>query len=227
MRTLTAPAPMRALLAYHGRLTASSLRGSLPALGALTLLFLWGSGDPLKASVLPLVGSCLLGLGVTFQGLMDRSETFLAGLPVTRAQVVQARYLASLAGLSFGAFLPLGFGLLLHLGLPGHFPVVPTEAWGVATLTLLAEALLLFAFLPLAFRHGGPKGAGLFSAGFVITLAAYLSWRGFQPAVEDLANLGGRILDLAPWTWGALILTLLLGLLSQALASKGYEKRGL
>lgn len=230
MRPLTAPSPMVALLRHHLTLVRRSLGWTVTVLTGLSLLILHGASEvtaPTMLAALTLIWSFALGLLPGAAGLLDRTETFLVGLPVTRSQMVKARYLATLLGLSLGTFLPLGLGVLVHALAPTTFRAVPADVWGVAALMLLGGALLAFAFLPLAFRFGGPRGAAVFSAGLLILVSGLLAWKGLLGLSDLVLAVSTPLLDHAPRAWGTAAGALGLGVASASLATRSYLRREL
>lgn len=230
MHPLNPPSPLKALLRHHLTLVQRSLGWTVAVLTGLSLMSLHGASEvaaPTMIATLSLVWSFVLGILPGAAGLMDRTETFLVGLPATRSQMVQARYLATLIGLSLGVFLPLALGMLVHALAPATFWAVPGEVWGIAALMLLGEALLTFGFLPLAYHFGGPRGAAVFSAGLLVAVTGLLAWKGLLGVSDLVLEVSTPLLDHAPWAWGAGAGALALGMASLSLAIRAYRRRAL
>jgi ABC-type transport system involved in multi-copper enzyme maturation permease subunit len=191
--------------------------------------------------------SALLAFGSVALEENQRTELLWNSLPVSRAEVVMARYLTALIGMTIG--LALGWALAQVAARP-----VPTGALGSATFTSLSAHALMFGllafsaavFLPLSFRFGAGRGLVLFSAVSVGTLIVvsllaqlYLSAKGYPSPLFDpqaWRAAGPRLIaQLAEWLAPRLtrLLALLVGVsivalgLSCAVAQRLYETRDL
>jgi CubicO group peptidase (beta-lactamase class C family) len=150
----------------------------------------------------------------------DSIETFLWALPVSRTQIVVARYLASLIGLAAGLALPLALGCLCHAVGSAEFRHTPlADIAAGTTLVGLVWCAALFLFLPFQFRFGGERGMGYFLASALlagIALILRFGW-DFAGLVQRFLTLGDTLLE------GKAILRLVLATLALGLASLGVS----
>lgn len=168
----------------------------------------------------------LLIIVSTFQGLTFDVEAFLAALPVSRAQLVRARYLTSLLGLLAGVALPLVVAGLAHALAPGRVAApTPMELRSVGMLAML-DLLGLYVFLPFIHAFEASKGILAFSAALILALAGGLAWKGLDGAAA-LFHFFQRALA-QPMDVLALLAGLLaFGLASMSLSSWAYARRAL
>jgi hypothetical protein len=174
------------------------------------------------------------------------ADHLAASLPVTRADIVTARYVSAASGLAAGAILFVLYG---HLTMAVASSRV-TARWqgspswasadGVAAF-LLVGLLVIAVFLPFFFRWGLPLGLSLFSATAVVALAAVAAlaraaWRSPDDAREAQSwseTLRGWLLALSA-SWGPWVASLIviagaaaLGALSLRLSTRFYQRREL
>lgn len=153
-------------------------------------------------------------------------EPYVCALPVSRGQIVAARYGSALAALLIALLLPLGLGLAARsLGLNAMEGLpLPDALLGLAALGLILSAVL-FLYLPFHFRFGGERGLGAFAAsGLAGLLILFVALGGrrllahpFGPTLEALERLPVRLGILAAW-FG-------LGVPSLALSWASYRRR--
>ncbi|MBK8727431.1 MAG: ABC-2 transporter permease [Holophagaceae bacterium] len=143
------------------RRQALTLAPVLALVLALTVLKL-AQGQSEKFLMGCLFSASLLGGLVAFQGLASDAEDFLLALPVSRAQVVRARYLTSLAALALGLALPLATSAAAHALSPESVPAPGAETVAMTGLLGLGLAAGLAAFLPFVYHFGSPKGPIVF-----------------------------------------------------------------
>ena len=180
------------------------------------------------------------------------ADQFVAGLPVTRAAIVSARYASAIGGLVVGAAL---FALYGHATAAvateraaAHWQGAPSWATvdGVAAF-LSIGFVAVAAFLPFFFRWGLPIGAALFSASAAVALSAGTvvarALSSTTPAGDVLAGITGSLswseavrgwlLALSgawgPWMAGLALLlgAAALGAASVRLSIRFYESRDL
>ena len=165
---------------------------------------------------------------VTIEWRAD-ADRVVAGLPVTRATIVQARYVSALGGLALGAALYLLYGYVVS--------AVASEAtlhrWhGVAGWTSLDGVLafavagyaLIIGFLPFFFRFNLPLGASLFavSAGLMVSAVMALGgFAGFSWSLSGASSIGW------PAWLAAVAVAVALGAFSTWLSVRFYESRDL
>lgn len=178
---------------------------------------------------------------------LQGTETLWCSLPVTRREIVLARYLTALIGSALGLAFSRGVAWLLQIAGPlpgGRQPADP----GLAAYVILFLLLSLIAafFLPFAFRHGAGKGSLMFAAfgmGGIILASA------LAQAALYLAGLSNPMLAPEAWTvaegtseasvvawldrWGPVLLACLAAVtafaltISAGLSRQFYEARDL
>jgi len=155
-------------------------------------------------------------------------EPFLWALPVSRTQIVVARYLSSLLGLIAGLALPMLVALILHqLRRMGFQEAVVSDLFaGMASIALILAAGL-FLYLPFHFRFGGDRGVGYFMAsllGAAVMATILVGWDGMS-LVARVFTLSNALLDggmvLLKWALGVLTL----GIVSLTLSVFFYRRR--
>ena len=180
------------------------------------------------------------------------ADHFVAGLPVTRAAIVSARYASAIGGLVVGAAL---FALYGHATAAvateraaAHWQGAPSWATvdGVAAF-LSIGFVAVAAFLPFFFRWGLPIGAALFSASAAVALsvgtAVARTLSGTTAAGEVLAGITGSLswseavrgwllalsASWGPWVAAPMVLAgaAVLGAASLRLSIRFYEAREL
>ncbi len=162
---------------------------------------------------------------VTLQGLTLPVEGFLLALPISRAQVVRAKYLTSLLGWALGLALPLATAWAAHLVAPAWVPPASPTALGIVSLggTLFALGILLG--LPLVYRFGPSKGLMIFSALAILVPAGALAWKGANGCMDVLEAFGTRWLEQPLFALSVVATTLLLGLGSLRFSEGAYRRR--
>lgn len=166
-------------------------------------------------------------LGLLILEWRQDADRFVASLPVTRGDMVRARYagalgaavVATVAYAAYGSLL-LGFATeRLLQRWPGPRGWESTQGLAVFFLTVW---LLTVAYLPFYFRSGLAKGTWLFlgsvGAG-AVAVAALLRWRGLSSSVGEGAS-GFTVLV-------AMAAGALLGWASLRLSVRFYERRDL
>ena len=171
------------------------------------------------------LATILMALAV-FQNLRDSVEPFVCALPVSRAQIVLARYAVSLTGLALGLALALALGWAVgRLGLRWSQEIdLSIVRAGLGCQGFLLGAVL-FLYLPFHFRFGGDRGLGVFAAAGVSCLLAILLAFGVEGTLDRTLALATRLIDDRAFLLGAGIGWLLLGAGSLALAIAGYRRR--
>jgi hypothetical protein len=171
------------------------------------------------------------------------AERFVASLPVSRADVVKARYAGAVAaalvatplyGLYGHALAAVGRDRLLRIW-SGHAP--GWESWEGFLAFFLVVSLVSFAFLPLHFRLGLGRGSAVFGASaLTLALLGSLASRsvagggsGALPGEALRTGLGRLSLAWGPWVTiaAALAATAAAGALSCLLSVRSYERRDL
>ncbi len=204
------------------RRQALALAPVLALILALAVLKL-AQGQPAKFLMGCLFSASLLGGLVAFQGLASDMEGFLLALPVSRIQVVRARYLTSLAALALGLALPLAVAATAHALAPESVPAPGAEIVAMTGLLGLGLAAGLAAFLPFVYHFGSPKGpivfmsllglaclvlSGVTSADAVFEALLHLLDRALEHREVALRLAGGVLLFVAAslgfsgWTYG-------------------------
>jgi hypothetical protein len=161
-----------------------------------------------------------------FQNLRDTVEPFLLALPVSRAQVVGARFISV-----FGVMV-LVFLAIFLLAWAGHrlgYGWARDVQLGDLAVGLGLQGFLLgagvFLYLPFHFRFGGDLGIGFFLGSLVanlVTLLLICGWRGLLAHGTTLAQ---RLLDggaFLAWVAGGWVLV---GVLSVGLSIRAYGTR--
>ena len=151
-------------------------------------------------------------------------EPFLCALPVSRGQIVTARYLSALAGTALGLLLPIA--IWGCLGLAGWFHQPRPEARDLA-LGLCLQAQLLatftFLFLPFHFRFPGDRGLAWFGAAALGAGALLVLGLGWGELSHRSLILAQRYLDGGAFLLGAFLALAGLGALSLWLSIRGYR----
>lgn len=163
----------------------------------------------------------------TLQGLTLPVEGFLLALPISRTQVVRAKYLTSLIGLGLGLALPLATAWIAHRVAPAWVPPVTTTALGIVALGGTFIALGIFLCLPLVYSLGPSKGLMSFTALAILLPAGALAWRGANGCMDLLEAFGTKWLEQPSFALGIVAATLLLGFGSLRLSTGAYQRRPL
>lgn len=218
--------PVIALLRHHWTTSRRLLLG-LGALLLISLLLLMSQVPHFLASMplVPFQWSLAIGAIVLLQGLLGPGETFVLALPVSRTQVVQARYLASLLAFAAGLLIPLVLVTLGHLAFPSRVGAVGADAWKISGLLFLMEAALVFAFLPFTFSLGGQKGVMAFTLSLVLVLGSLLAWKGIDGLVALVIQNGMRAMDRPAFAAGVSAAVAGLGALSMITSGYVYPRR--
>jgi len=160
------------------------------------------------------------------QNLRDTVEPFICALPVSRRQIVLARYLSASTGmmLSFGFFFLLGW--VGHgAGLRWASDILPGDLLAGMGLQALLLSAGLFLYLPFHFRFGGDLGLGLFTGtllGCLIVLFAICGWQGL---LDRTLLLLTRMLEERAFASSVLGAWGLLGVASLGLSLLAYPRR--
>jgi hypothetical protein len=130
------------------------------------------------------------------------ADHFVAGLPVTRAAIVSARYASAIGGLVVGAALFVLYGhataAVATERAAAHWQGAPSWATVDGVVAFLSIGFVaVAAFLPFFFRWGLPLGASLFAASTVVavsggTVVARALSRT-TPAGDVLAGITGSL----------------------------------
>ncbi len=158
-----------------------------------------------------------------FHDLGPRSiEPYVCALPVSRGQIVAARYLSAMGALGGVLVLTLasawaarGLGFRVLEGLPFR------DAVSVLGLMGCLLSALLFLYLPFHFRFGGERGLGLFAATLLGCLLAALARFGWQ----SVLRLDFHFMERAYFETGAALGWLALGAISLGLSMEAYRRR--
>jgi hypothetical protein len=174
------------------------------------------------------------------------ADHFVAGLPVTRAAIVSARYASAVGGVAVGAVLFVLYGHATMAVASGRV----AERWqaspswatvdGVSAF-LFVGYVVVTAFLPFFFRWGLPRGAAIFTAAAAVVLsagtmlardAARASGGAVEAASASQAVRGwlvGLSTSFGPWLAGVVLLlgAAALGAASVWLSIRFYERREL
>ena len=160
----------------------------------------------------------------TFQGPTFDVEAFLVSLPVTRSQLVRARYLTSGLGLLAGLALPLTVAGLAHTLLPGHAAAPTPQELRATVFLAIVDAVGLFVFLPLIHTFEPSRGILAFCIATVLALGGGLAWGGLD-GVAALFHFFQDVLarPLPSLAVGGCLLAL--GLVSLGVSILGYARR--
>jgi hypothetical protein len=159
------------------------------------------------------------------------ADRFVGSLPVSRKDVVRARYLWALGVAMAGTVVyPVYGGVLLGFGterLLQRWPTPPAWESPEGLLAFFVTVWLVsVAYLPFYFRSGLGKGTGLFLASLVPVIvggAALVRWLSPSSTLTAAAEVMGTPLTVV----GALALAAALGWLSLRLAVRFYDRRDL
>lgn len=183
-------------------------------------------GDALKMAVILTGFSTLLTAIVTLQGLLLPVEDFLLSLPVSRAQVVRAKYLSSLLGLAAGLALPLATACLAHALAPDQVHALGREALGIGALGALYLAFGVFLFLPFIYRFGPSRGFTTFTLSLVGIAAICVAWKGREACMGAIVDFSGHILDDRRFALTVIAGVIAFGLASLRYATWAYRRKG-
>ena len=138
----------------------------------------------------------VLSLLVMLQNHTRPIDDWLCALPVSRAQIVLARYASTALAILVGLLIPLLLTLLTNAMALKSLPRVPMHDYLVG-LGIDAAVLLVFGwlFLPLYFRFGADKGLGILGA-VIVSIAGWLFWRwGYEGCMQRFMDLLTRLMD--------------------------------
>lgn len=172
------------------------------------------------------IGGVAMG-AVMLQGLTFPVDGFLLSLPVSRAQVVRAKYATSLVALVGGLALAFGASWLAQVVAPAQFPAVPAMVLARAAMGALVLMTGLFCFLPSVFVLGPMKGLLGFTVVLILVPTVGLIWKGAAECLELLIGFGHRVLTQPLLALGLVTGVLLLGLASLWISVAGYQRRAL
>jgi ABC-type transport system involved in multi-copper enzyme maturation permease subunit len=159
----------------------------------------------------------------------QEAERFVASLPVSRGEVVRARYLGALGAAVAGTVGYAVYGtLLLGLGTESLLQRWPTEPAWESPEGLLAFFVTVWlvsaAYLPFYFRAGLVRGTWLFAlAAAPFIVGAVLLTRGWPGGMARLPEGGGSVTAVG----ATLLVSLAVGWLSLRLSIRFYEERDL
>lgn len=197
-------------LFYLAQLVAVQHGGSIPLFTAFAL-----------------VTTAVITTMITLQGLTLPVEGFLLALPISRAQVVKAKYATSLMGLAVGLALPLATAWIAHRVAPAWVPPASPTAMGIVALGAIFIALGIFLCLPLVYCLGPSKGLMSFTALTILLPAGALIWKGVNNGMDLLEAFGNRWLDQPLFALAVLVAVLILGIGSLRLSVEAYQRRPL
>jgi ABC-type transport system involved in multi-copper enzyme maturation permease subunit len=148
--------------------------------------------------LMTLLCTALLGFGSIGMEDVQNTESLWCSLPVTRREVVLARYLSTCTGLVLGLALSWLIGRLATRILVSASGRESAAQLGLEAYAVLLIVLFLLAalFLPCYFRFGAGKGLMVFS---FIGVAALLGIPLLAQLFLMLAGYADRFLDLEVW----------------------------
>lgn len=159
------------------------------------------------------------------QDLKCGIQPFLCALPVSRGQIVRARYLTAMGALAVAMGVSLALGWAFKVGGAPMWQRVALEdlllGLGVQGFLLAAG---LFLFLPFHYRFGGDLGLGVFMGSLAASLLVILASFGWHGAQERGLALVGLLLEGGRPAGWALLAGLTLGLASLGLSVQAYRK---
>jgi hypothetical protein len=195
-------------------------------------LYLWmlvnaqSSGDTMVTAIVLVFFALLVTIIVTLQGLLLPVEEFLLSLPVSRSQLVRAKYLSSFLGLSAGLALPLLTGWIAHLVAPGRVPAMSPEVLGTGGLAAIFLAFGICFLLPFVYRLGPAKGLTISSLTLALLLAVSVAWKGRWGCIKALLDFSNRVLESRPFALSVLAGLALFGTASVAFSIWTYRRAG-
>ena len=195
------------------------------ALYLIMLVAAQREGDPLQMAVILMVFATLLTVIVTLQGLLLPVEEFILSLPVSRAQVVGAKYLSSLLGMAAGLALPLLTGFLAHALVPSQVHAFSREALGIAGLAAIGLTFGICLFLPFIYQFGPARGFTAFAITLVLVVATAVTWKGRWGCTKALLDFGNQILESRSFALGVIAGLLVFGLGSLAFSIWTYRQK--
>jgi len=189
------------------------------------LVIVQHTGEAEAFIIMALFITSLATIIVTLQGLTLPVESFVLALPISRTQVVRAKYLTSLLGLAVGLALPLAIAWIAHRVAPAWVPPASPTALGIVALGGTLMPLGIFLCLPLVYRFGPSNGLMTFTLLTILLPAGALIWKGANGCMDLLEAFGNRWLDQPLFALGVLVVVLLLGVGSLRLSESSYRRR--
>jgi len=182
-------------------------------------------GDPLKMAILLIAIASLITVIVTLQGLLLPVAEFILSLPVSRSQVVRAKYLSSLLGLAAGLALPLMTAVLSHLLVPSHVHAFSREALGIGGLAAIGLAFGICLFLPFIYHFGPTRGFTIFSVTLVLFVAGCVAWKGREACTQAIVDFGSHILEGWPFALEVVAGVVAFGMMSLGFSIWTYRRK--
>jgi len=176
-----------------------------------------------------LVGLMFAGafsLQVMIQNHTRPIDDWLCALPVSRSQIVLARYASTALAILIGLLIPVVIMMLMNALKLRFWAHVLMEEYLIG-LSVDGSFLLIFAllFLPLYFRFGVDKGIGILGA-FVVLVAGLLFWRwGYEGLMQRFIDLLTRLMDDGAFRGWILMGMVVLAGVSIALSLWAYPRR--
>lgn len=167
-----------------------------------------------------------LSLLVMLQNHTRPIDDWLCALPVSRNQIVLARYASTALAILAGLLIPVLVTLLTNTLAFKYLPHVPMDDYLIG-LSLDASFLLVFALLllPLYFRFGADKGIGILGT-VVVSVAGLLFWRwGYEGCMQRFIDLLTRLMDDNAFRGWILVGMVTLAGVSIAFSLWGYPQR--
>lgn len=200
----------------------------LPASPAFALVFWLGFTEP-RGGGLIMAGYLLALFGMGYPLFHDlgphTTEPYLCALPVSRGQIVVARYASALAALLIALPLPLALAQVgRQAGLP--VPALPLADLGLGLgLVGLLLGGLLFLYLPFHFRFGGERGLGTFALCLTGLLIGLVARAGGPVFLARITQLDFSALERTAFRLQMVGGWMVLGAASLALSWHAYRKR--
>jgi hypothetical protein len=182
-------------------------------------------GAPLAMAARLVAFPTILTIIITLQGLFLPVEEFILSLPVSRSQIVLAKYLSSLLGLVVGLMLPLLTVWLGHLLAPVYVPVFSREALGIQGLAVIYLAFGSSLFLPCIYQFGPEKGSTFFSMTFALFVAGCLAWKGIDTCIQSFMDFSRHIMESRIFALAVIAGVLAFGLISLSFSIWTYRQK--
>jgi hypothetical protein len=161
----------------------------------------------------------------TLQGFFQPVEEFILSLPVSRSQVVRAKYLSSLLGLFTGLALPLLTISLAHLLFPASVPVFSHRALEIGGLIAIYLIFVIFFFLPFIYQFGPEKGSICFCITLVLLIVVCLTWKGLDGYTQIFRDFNSGFLEYGTFTFSIIAGVLVFGVFSVLFSIWIYRKK--
>lgn len=142
-------------------------------------------------------------------------DTYLLATPVSRKDVVRAKYLFCLLTIGVGTLLPMGLGALLTFA---GFVKEEEPIWIVAAAIAAVAALFVTVLLPLIYRFGVEKSRFAMMAIFLLPTVGVLIFKNMKIPMPDWTVLEGLL-----WYLPAVVLAALY--VSYRISLGIYEKK--